>query len=113
MTKRDPSVQIRVAGHSFRVTCLDEDRPAMQEAVEAVEAMLEDIRGRRRIADSHRGALMAALQIAFDARKAGRAQVPGAEIEATALKICDRIDGALARAKNTLELPAEAGSLDA
>lgn len=98
-----------MSGHTFNVSCKEGEREMMRDAVRAVQEELAAVRKRDHVPDSERSALMAALRIAFEARKAQDGMLPGARVEDGLRKVCDRIDQALAR-ENRAKIPAEAGN---
>lgn len=92
---------IFIRQHQFSVRCGRHEEDAMRAAARAVEEKLRAVREQTKVADGERAALMAALQIAFEADGAA----PG-----NAGRMLRRIDAALARTDQFLQERATNGA---
>ncbi|MBE8157994.1 MAG: cell division protein ZapA [Betaproteobacteria bacterium] len=95
-------LKIFIRQHQFSVRCGKNEENAMRAAARAVEEKLRTVREQTKVADGERAALMAALQIAFEADGA-----PGAPKNTA--KMLRRIDAALARTDQFLQERASNG----
>ena len=103
-------LKVFIRQHQFSVRCAKNEEDGMQAAARMVESKLKHVREQTNVADGERIALMAALQIAFEA--GGKVEA-GGKTPAVAAKNLDRIlrriDGALSRTDQFLQERASNG----
>lgn len=63
------TLQVFIRQHKFNVSCDKNDEAAMRAAARLVEEKVVALREKVKVADGERAAMMAALQVAFEARK--------------------------------------------
>ena len=88
------TIQIFIRQHKFNVACSDQNESLMRTAARGVEDKIHKLREKNQVVDGERVALMAALQIAFEAQNTVAAAAPPPAIN---------IDGILKRIGDTLE----------
>lgn len=59
-------LDVKIMGREYRIACAPEERPALQSAVELVDARMRDIAQRTKNTIAERVAVMAALNIAHE-----------------------------------------------
>jgi cell division protein ZapA (FtsZ GTPase activity inhibitor) len=106
VAQRRDAMEIILRGHRLSVSCPEAERETMRAAVAEVSRLVERLR-EKVTADTERAALMAAVQIAFAARRKqsgegegvvvgqGEEKMTAAEIRATIAQIQERAKGAL------------------
>ena len=65
-----PTLQVFIRQYKFNVSCTREDEAAMRAAARLVEEKVGALREKVKVADGERAAMMAALQVAFEAQNA-------------------------------------------
>lgn len=95
------SLRINIRRHTFNVACAKGGEAAMKEAARAVEEKIDHLRGKTGVADGERAALMAALQIAYEARQ--NPEAPAAARAPDVSAMVRRINDALARTDSSLQ----------
>jgi cell division protein ZapA len=81
MTDKAKSLDVNIMGRSYKVTCPDEEREALLQAVAYLDQKMGEIKSSGRVASAERIAVMAALNIAhelLEARTRGAAASPPA-----------------------------------
>jgi cell division protein ZapA len=66
MTEKPKALDITILGRSYRVSCADDEREALLEAVDYVDRKMGEIKAAGRVASTERIAVMAALNIAHE-----------------------------------------------
>ncbi len=66
MTDKAKSLDVNIMGRSYKVTCPDEEREALLQAVAYLDQKMAEIKSGGRIASVERIAVMAALNIAHE-----------------------------------------------
>jgi len=66
MNDKQKALDVTILGRSYRVSCADDEREALLEAVEFVDRKMGEIKASGRIASTERIAVMAALNIAHE-----------------------------------------------
>lgn len=89
------TIQIFIRQHKFNVACSDQNESLMRTAARGVEDKIHKLREKNQVVDGERVALMAALQIAFEAQSTVAAAAPPPP--------AINIDGILKRIGDTLE----------
>ena len=82
MTDKAKSLDVNIMGRSYKVTCPDEEREALLQAVAYLDQKMGEIKSGGRVASAERIAVMAALNIAhelLEARTQRTAPSPGAD----------------------------------
>jgi len=80
MTDKAKSLDVSIMGRSYKVTCPDEEREALLQAVAYLDQKMGEIKSGGRVASAERIAVMAALNIAHELLEARtqRAAAPAA-----------------------------------
>src|SRR5262245_21746184 len=76
MTDKAKALDVNIMGRSYKVTCPDEEREALLQAVAYLDQKMAEIKSGGRVASAERIAVMAALNIAhelLEARSRGAA----------------------------------------
>jgi len=82
MTDKAKSLDVTIMGRSYKVTCPDEEREALLQAVDYLDQKMGEIKSGGRVASIERIAVMAALNIAhelLEARTQRAAPPPAAD----------------------------------
>jgi cell division protein ZapA len=66
MTDKPKALDITILGRSYRVSCADDEREALLDAVDYVDRKMSEIKSAGRVASTERIAVMAALNIAHE-----------------------------------------------
>ncbi len=66
VSAKPKTVDANILGRVYKVACADEERPALDAAVEYVDAKMSEIKDAGRVASVERIAVMAALNIAHE-----------------------------------------------
>jgi len=91
MTDKAKSLDVNIMGRSYKVTCPDEEREALLQAVAYLDQKMAEIKSGGRVASVERIAVMAALNIAhelLEARARGTAS-PAASPSADGFDIAE------------------------
>jgi cell division protein ZapA len=91
MTDKGKSLDVNIMGRSYKVTCPDEEREALLQAVAYLDQKMGEIKSGGRVASVERIAVMAALNIAHELLEARtqRAAAPGAPAAAGGFDIAE------------------------
>jgi len=84
MTDKAKALDVNIMGRSYKVTCPDEEREALLQAVAYLDQKMAEIKSGGRVASAERIAVMAALNIAhelLEARTRGAAPAPSASAD--------------------------------
>ena len=79
MTEKSKTVDISIMGRTYKVSCPDEERDALLQAVAYLDQKMNEIKSGGRVASVERIAVMAALNIAhelLEARTPGSSSAP-------------------------------------
>jgi cell division protein ZapA len=85
MTDKGKALDVNIMGRSYKVTCPDEEREALLQAVAYLDQKMAEIKSSGRVASVERIAVMAALNIAHELLEArtraasSAAPAPGAD----------------------------------
>ena len=66
MTEKNKALDISIMGRTYKVTCPDEEREALLQAVSYLDQKMNEIKASGRIGNAERIAVMAALNIAHE-----------------------------------------------
>ncbi|MCL4801398.1 MAG: cell division protein ZapA [Burkholderiales bacterium] len=66
MTDKSKALDVTILGRSYRVSCADDEREALLEAVDYVDRKMSEIKAAGRVNSVERIAVMAALNIAHE-----------------------------------------------
>ena len=80
MTAANKALDVTIMGRTYKVTCADEEREALLEAVAYLDQKMNEIKSSGKVGNAERIAVMAALNIAhelLEARGGNRAPQPG------------------------------------
>ena len=66
MTEKNKALDISIMGRTYKVTCPDEEREALLQAVSYLDQKMNEIKASGRIGNNERIAVMAALNVAHE-----------------------------------------------
>ena len=66
MTEKNKALDISIMGRTYKVTCPDEEREALLQAVSYLDQKMNEIKASGRVGSTERIAVMAALNIAHE-----------------------------------------------
>jgi cell division protein ZapA len=91
MTDKAKALDVNIMGRSYKVTCPDEEREALLQAVAYLDQKMHEIKSGGRVANIERIAVMAALNIAHELleARAQRAAPSGAPAAAGGFDIAE------------------------
>ncbi len=90
------AVDVNIMGREFTVSCTDEDRPGLVNAVNFLDKKMRDIRDSGKIIGVERIAIMAALNLAHELLSAKSGNVDVGNIKRRIIQMQDQIDNACA-----------------
>lgn len=90
------AVDVNIMGREFTVSCTDEDRPGLVNAVNFLDKKMRDIRDSGKIIGVERIAIMAALNLAHELLNAKSGNVDVGNIKRRIIQMQDQIDNACA-----------------
>ncbi len=102
MTERHVRVSVRILEKEYQVACLPEERSALLDSAEDLNARMREIRDAGNIVGLDRIAVIAALNLAHELLKA-RGRGDGAEVRQRVRQLRERVEGALSHGQQ-LEL---------
>jgi cell division protein ZapA len=82
MTEKAKALDVTIMGRSYKVTCADEEREALLQAVSYLDQKMGEIKSSGRVASVERIAVMAALNIAHEMLEARTRGATGASAPA-------------------------------
>jgi cell division protein ZapA len=89
MTDKAKSLDVNIMGRSYKVTCPDEERAALLQAVAYLDQKMGEIKSSGRVASVERIAVMAALNIAHELLEARTRGAPGSPPAADGFDIAE------------------------
>ena len=89
-------VDVNIMGRDFTVSCTDEERPGLINAVNFLDKKMRDIRDSGKIIGVERIAIMAALNLSHELLNAKSGNVDVGDIKRRISQMQDQIDGACA-----------------
>jgi cell division protein ZapA len=90
------AVDVNIMGREFTVSCTDEERPGLINAVNFLDKKMRDIRDGGKIIGVERIAIMAALNLAHELLNTKSGSVDVGEIKRRISQMQDQIDGVCA-----------------
>lgn len=90
------AVDVNIMGREFTVSCTEEDRPGLTNAVNFLDKKMRDIRDGGKIIGVERIAIMAALNLAHELLNAKSGTVDIGNIKRRIIQMQDQIDNACA-----------------
>lgn len=90
------AVDVNIMGREFTVSCTEEDRPGLINAVNFLDKKMRDIRDSGKIIGVERIAIMAALNLAHELLNAKSGNVDVGNIKRRIIQMQDQIDNACA-----------------
>ena len=91
------AVDVNIMGREFTVSCTDEERPGLINAVNFLDKKMRDIRDGGKIIGVERIAIMAALNLAHELLNTKSGSVDVGDIKRRISQMQDQIDGVCAR----------------
>lgn len=90
------AVDVNIMGREFTVSCTDEERPGLINAVNFLDKKMRDIRDGGKIIGVERIAIMAALNLAHEVLNTKSGSVDVGDIKRRISQMQDQIDGVCA-----------------
>lgn len=90
------AVDVNIMGREFTVSCTDEERPGLINAVNFLDKKMRDIRDGGKIIGVERIAIMAALNLAHELLNTKSGSVDVGDIKRRISQMQDQIDGVFA-----------------
>ncbi len=90
------AVEVNIMGREFTVSCTDEERPGLINAVNFLDKKMRDIRDGGKIIGVERIAIMAALNLAHELLNTKSGSVDVGDIKRRISQMQDQIDGVCA-----------------
>ena len=90
------AVDVNIMGREFTVSCTDEERPGLINAVNFLDKKMRDIRDGGKIIGVERIAIMAALNVAHELLNTKSGSVDVGDIKRRISQMQDQIDGVCA-----------------
>jgi len=96
------AVDVNIMGREFTVSCADEERPGLINAVNYLDKKMRDIRDAGKVVGLERIAMMAALNLSHELLNSKSGSVDIGDIKRRVAKMQDQIDQACAQNKSPL-----------
>ncbi len=90
------AVDVNIMGREFTVSCTDEERPGLINAVNFLDKKMRDIRDGGKIIGAERIAIMAALNLAHELLNTKSGSVDVGDIKRRIIQMQDQIDTVVA-----------------
>lgn len=90
-------VDVNIMGRDFTVSCTDEERPGLINAVNFLDKKMRDIRDNGKVVGAERIAIMTALNLAHELLNSKSGSVDVGDIKRRVTQMQDQIDKACAK----------------
>lgn len=90
------AVDVNIMGRDFTVSCTDEERPGLINAVNFLDKKMRDIRDSGKVIGVERIAIMTALNLAYELLNSKSGDVDVGDIKRRIVSMQDQIDQAIA-----------------
>lgn len=77
MTAKAGTLDVTIMGRTYKVACAEQERDALLQAVDYLDAKMNEIKNQGKVASAERIAVMAALNMANELLSQQRAMTPG------------------------------------